>query len=206
MHPALPVSKIYRSVQVTLLIWEYPICTSLIFLRLHAIPLLPFQLSMLSNIEFEHGCILCKTELLFSCRTDPPFVATSFPSCTAAAVLLDSRVKNKNIRVGKKNRAVAKQGGLATEWPLQGIQSEKVASGRCSPISTNHVALFGLVVLVWDSFLPFTLLWPYSSKVHLVLATALYFLNLTPIRVDKNRFRAQKCMPNVYEDSPFPST
>ena len=28
------------------------------------------------------------------------------------------------------------------------------------------------VVLVWDSFLPFTLLWPYSSKVHLVLATA----------------------------------
>ena len=33
------------------------------------------------------------------------------------------------------------------------------------------------VVLVWDSFLPFTLLWPYSSKVHLVLATA---LNITP--------------------------
>ena len=30
------------------------------------------------------------------------------------------------------------------------------------------------VVLVWDSFLPFTLLWPYSSKVHLVLATALF--------------------------------
>ena len=36
------------------------------------------------------------------------------------------------------------------------------------------------VVLVWDLFLPFTLLWPYSSKVHLVLATALFFspLNL----------------------------
>ena len=35
------------------------------------------------------------------------------------------------------------------------------------------------VVLVWDLFLPFTLLWPYSSKVHLVLATALcYFLRL----------------------------
>ena len=33
---------------------------------------------------------------------------------------------------------------LRAEWPLQGIQSEKVASGRCSPISTNHVALFGL--------------------------------------------------------------
>ena len=32
------------------------------------------------------------------------------------------------------------------------------------------------VVLVWDSFLPFTLLWPYSSKVHLVLATAHFFL------------------------------
>ena len=32
------------------------------------------------------------------------------------------------------------------------------------------------VVLVWDSFLPSTLLWPYSSKVHLVLATALYIL------------------------------
>ena len=32
---------------------------------------------------------------------------------------------------------------LRAEWPLQGIQSEKVASG-CSPISTNHVALFGL--------------------------------------------------------------
>ena len=31
------------------------------------------------------------------------------------------------------------------------------------------------VVLVWDSFLPFTLLWPYSSKVHLVLATALFY-------------------------------
>ena len=29
------------------------------------------------------------------------------------------------------------------------------------------------VVLVWDSFLPCTLLWPNSSKVHLVLATAL---------------------------------
>ena len=33
---------------------------------------------------------------------------------------------------------------LRAEWPLQGIQSAKVASGRCSPISTNHVALFGL--------------------------------------------------------------
>ena len=33
---------------------------------------------------------------------------------------------------------------LRAECPLQGIQSEKVASGRCSPISTNHVALFGL--------------------------------------------------------------
>ena len=33
---------------------------------------------------------------------------------------------------------------LKPEWPLQGIQSEKVVSGRCSPISTNHVALFGL--------------------------------------------------------------
>ena len=33
---------------------------------------------------------------------------------------------------------------LRAEWPLQGIQSEKVANGRCSPISTNHVALFGL--------------------------------------------------------------
>ena len=32
------------------------------------------------------------------------------------------------------------------------------------------------VVLVWDSFLPFTFLWPYSSKVHLVLATALIFI------------------------------
>ena len=30
------------------------------------------------------------------------------------------------------------------EWPLQGIQSEKAASGGCGPISTNHVALFGL--------------------------------------------------------------
>ena len=30
------------------------------------------------------------------------------------------------------------------------------------------------VVLVWDSFLPSTLLWPYSSEVHLVLATALH--------------------------------
>ena len=33
---------------------------------------------------------------------------------------------------------------LRAEWPLQGIQSEKVASGRCSHMSTNHVALFGL--------------------------------------------------------------
>ena len=33
---------------------------------------------------------------------------------------------------------------LRAKWPLQGIQSEKVASGRCSPISTYHVALFGL--------------------------------------------------------------
>ena len=33
---------------------------------------------------------------------------------------------------------------LRAEWPLQGVPSEKLASGRCSPISTNHVALFGL--------------------------------------------------------------
>ena len=33
---------------------------------------------------------------------------------------------------------------LRAEWPLEGIQSEKVARGRCSPILTNHVALFGL--------------------------------------------------------------
>ena len=33
---------------------------------------------------------------------------------------------------------------LRAEWPLQGVPSGKVASGRCSPISTNHVALFGL--------------------------------------------------------------
>ena len=33
---------------------------------------------------------------------------------------------------------------LRAEWPLQVLPSEKVASGRCSPISTNHVALFGL--------------------------------------------------------------
>ena len=30
------------------------------------------------------------------------------------------------------------------EWPLQGIPSEKAASGGCGPISTNNVALFGL--------------------------------------------------------------
>ena len=30
------------------------------------------------------------------------------------------------------------------EWPLQGIPSEKAAIGGCGPISTNHVALFGL--------------------------------------------------------------
>ena len=30
------------------------------------------------------------------------------------------------------------------ELPLQGIPSEKAASGGCGPISTNHVALFGL--------------------------------------------------------------
>ena len=40
---------------------------------------------------------------------------------------------------------------LRAEWPLQGIQSEKVANGRCSPISTNHVALFGLSC-TWYSF------------------------------------------------------
>ena len=33
---------------------------------------------------------------------------------------------------------------LRAEWPLQGVPSEKVASGRCSPTSTDHVALFGL--------------------------------------------------------------
>ena len=65
---------------------------------------------------------------------------------------------------------------LRAEWPLQGIQSEKVASGRCSPIRPIMWLYSASVVLVWDSFLPFTLLWPYSSKVHLVLATALFFL------------------------------
>ena len=42
--------------------------------------------------------------------------------------------------------AVAKPrcSGGQTRWTCEGIQSGKVASGRCSPISTNHVALFGL--------------------------------------------------------------
>ena len=43
----------------------------------------------------------------------------------------------------KQGAAVAKQGGQA-KCPLQGIPSEKAASGGCGPISTNHVALFGL--------------------------------------------------------------
>ena len=30
------------------------------------------------------------------------------------------------------------------EWPLKGIPSEKAASRGCGPISSNHVALFGL--------------------------------------------------------------
>ena len=65
---------------------------------------------------------------------------------------------------------------LRAEWPLQGVQSEKVpAEGAVlfRPIMWLYSAS---VVLVWDLFLPFTLLWPYSSKVHLVLATALLFL------------------------------
>ena len=48
--------KIYR----VFLCREYPIRTSLIFLRLHAIPLLLFQPSMLSNTQSEYGCIYCK--------------------------------------------------------------------------------------------------------------------------------------------------
>ena len=48
-------------------------------------------------------------------------------------------------------------------WPAEGAVI-------CRPITWLYSAS---VVLVWDSFLPFTLLWPYSSKVHLVLATAL---------------------------------
>ena len=39
---------------------EYPIFTSLIFLPMYAIPLLPFQPSMLSNAYFQCGCIFCK--------------------------------------------------------------------------------------------------------------------------------------------------
>ena len=68
---------------------------------------------------------------------------------------------------------------LRPEWPLQGIPSEKVASGRCSPISTNDVALFGLSCTRFYPAPCFghiparcTLFWPLSSKVHLVLATA----------------------------------
>ena len=33
---------------------------------------------------------------------------------------------------------------LRAVWPLQGIPSEKVASGGCRRVSTNYVALFGL--------------------------------------------------------------
>ena len=57
------------------------------------------------------------------------------------------------------------------EWPLQGIPSENAASGGCGPISTNHVALFGLSC---TRFYPAPcFVWPYSNKVHLVFATAL---------------------------------
>ena len=55
------------------------------------------------------------------------------------------------------------------ELPLQGIPSEKAASGGCGPISTNHVALFGLSCI---QFYPapcfghiptrYTLFWPPS--------------------------------------------
>ena len=51
-------------------------------------------------------------------------------------------------------------------WPAQGAVLFR-------PIMWLYSAS---VVLVWDSFLPFTLLWPYSSKVHLGLATALFFV------------------------------
>ena len=47
-------------------------------------------------------------------------------------------------------------------WPAEGVVLFR-------PIMWLYSAS---VVLVWDSFLPCTLLWPYSSKVHLVLATA----------------------------------
>ena len=76
----------------------------------------------------------------------------------------------------KQGAAVAKQGGLGELSGLCKVRvpSEKAASGGCSPISTNHVALFGLSCTY--SVLPCTLLWPYSNKVYLVLATALCFI------------------------------
>ena len=51
-------------------------------------------------------------------------------------------------------------------WPAEGAVLFRPIMWLCS----------ASVVLVWDSFLLCTLLWPYSSKVHLVLATALLFL------------------------------
>ena len=55
----------------------YPICKSLIFWRLHAIPLLSFQRFMLSNTYLEYGCMLCKPSCSYHARQS--FRRETFP-------------------------------------------------------------------------------------------------------------------------------
>ena len=69
---------------------------------------------------------------------------------------------------GRQTRWTCELSGLCKVYNPQRWPAEGAVLFR--PIMWLYSAS---VVLVWDSFLPFTLPWPYSSKVHLVLATAL---------------------------------
>ena len=79
---------------------------------------------------------------------------------------------------------------LRPEWPLQGIPSEKVASGRCSPISTNHhVALFGLGCTRFYPAPCFghiparcTLFWPLPKSIYTRIKNKKKQVHLGPIR------------------------
>ena len=74
----------------------------------------------------------------------------------------------------KQGVAVAKQGGLGELSGLCKVYNPKRWPAEGAVLFRPIMWLYSAsVVLVWDSFLPFTLLWPYSSKVRLVLATAL---------------------------------
>ena len=79
----------------------------------------------------------------------------------------------------KQGAAVAKQGGLAS-WVASARYT--IRKGGQRKVQSYFDQSCGSIRPQLYSFLPCTLLWPYSSKVYLVLATALLFFTMVQVR------------------------